>query len=117
MKVNPGSVVIKKLDNLPQKIVPVKNQNVKQRIDNTASMLDACGFAKEIFMLWLVYPTQSRYNPLAMEAGRTAANPLKEGEAMSETLTLFLVVLTAMIFVVDLIKLVVELIKAINKKK
>jgi len=51
------------------------------------------------------------------EAGRyTAANPSKEGEAMMEMLTLFLVIFAAMMFVVALITLVILIVKAVNKK-
>jgi hypothetical protein len=54
---------------------------------------------------------------MSTEAGRyTAANPSKEGEAMGDVLTLFLVVFAAMTFVVALITLIVILIKAMNKK-
>ena len=54
---------------------------------------------------------------LSVEAGRyTAANPSKEGEAMMEILTMFLVVFAAMMFVVALITLIVVVIKAMNKK-
>ena len=44
------------------------------------------------------------------------ADPLKEGDAMSDVLTLFLVVFSAMTFVVALITLVVMLIKVMKKK-
>ena len=51
-------------------------------------------------------------------AGRymTAANPSKEGEAMGDVLTLFLVVIAAMSFVVALLTLVIMLMNAMNKK-
>jgi len=54
---------------------------------------------------------------MSTKAGRyMAANPSKEGEAMSDALTMLLVVFTAMTFVVALITLVVIIIKAMNKK-
>ena len=57
-----------------------------------------------------VYRSRVRYR-------YTAANPSKEGEAMMEVLTLFLVVFAAMSFVVAFITLNVIIIKAMKSKK
>jgi hypothetical protein len=50
-------------------------------------------------------------------AGRyTAADPSKEGDAMSDALTVMLVIFSAMSFVVALLTFVVVLIRTVNKK-